>query len=136
MRKLRSTTRSIFPSGAFSCQTRSFTAPLATSFAVKLLLGAPRTCLRKNSCPLALAEMALARQMNQTLGEFPSPSGSSMANRVSPLLSRATSQPRISSSVRAPAAFAASTSRRVLSLKWGVKGSQPRRTALAFMSAA
>ena len=122
MRKLRSTTRSIFPSGAFSCQTRSFTAPLATSFAVKLLLGAPITCFRKNSCPLALAEMALARQMNQTLGEFPSPSGSSMANRVSPLLRRDISQPRISSSVRAPAAFAASTSRRRAVVEMGSEG--------------
>src|SRR5512139_3193129 len=133
IRKLRSTTRSIFHSGGFSCQTRSFTAPLATSFAVKLLFGAPSTCFRKNSCPLALAEMAFARQMNQTLGEFPSPSGSSMANRVSPLLSRDTTHARISSSVRAPAAVAASTSRKVLSLKWGEKGSQPSRAALAFM---
>src|SRR3990172_4228026 len=94
IRKLRSTTRSSFPSGAFSCQTRSFTTPLATSFAVQLLLGAPITCLMKNSCPFALEEMALPRQMNQTLGEFPSPSGSSMANRVSPLFRRDTSQPR------------------------------------------
>ena len=104
MRKLRSTTRSILPVGAFSCQTISLTCPLAASRAVKLLLGAPMTCLRKNSCPLALEEMALPRQINQTLGEFPSPSGSSMAKRVSPLFRRASArrEPHRPSELRPP----------------------------------
>ena len=80
MRKFRSTTRSIFPWGAFSCHIDFVNASLLPCPRRWRWCACPGSASRKNSWPLALAISALPRQMNHTRGQFSGASGSSTEN--------------------------------------------------------